>query len=224
MQLELRNRTRYRQKSGALSMEAKPVPIGATFDASRTIGRDGKEIAGYVARITGTDPNYKLKREFLNVPQSGILTVSERGLYESRGPSTSIYGTDRANKPTEREYVLIGRKKVRNLVDFQAERAVRLMERFRNARGKPVTPPKPAEPVRYSLGGQLAPGRGTVERNSRAKTIKRTLNNRRMTLDPNRPAVISEGSFTFLRTEWEDFSPFIKELRQTRKRRLADLP
>lgn len=132
LQIEIRNRTRYRQKTGKLTIQPKPIPIIATFDASTTVDRNGREIRGYVARLTGTDPKYKLKREFINVPTGGILTTSERGMYESRGPSASVFGIDRANKPTEKNYVLIGRRKVRNLVDFQAERAVRLMERFRS--------------------------------------------------------------------------------------------
>ena len=117
------------------AVQAAPQPAPSyTLNVGNSIDRSGKLVSGYAARITGTDPKYKLKREFLPTKgTSGGLTVSERGLYESRGPSTSIFGADRANKPTEREYILIGRKKVRNLVDFQAERAVRLMERFRKS-------------------------------------------------------------------------------------------
>lgn len=105
------------------------------LNVGNSIDRSGKLVPGYAAKITGTDPKYKLKREFLPLKgaKDGGLAVSQRGLYESRGPSTSIFGTDRANKPTEKEYILIGRKKVRNLVDFQAERAARLMERFRKS-------------------------------------------------------------------------------------------
>lgn len=133
LQLDLRNKTRYRQRTGKLEYQAKPVPVGATFDANRTVGPDGKDIRGYVARLTGTDPKYKLKREFLNVPAGGTLTVSNRGIYESRGPSTSVFASDRYRNPAEKRFVLIGRKKVRELVDFQAERAVRLMERLRRS-------------------------------------------------------------------------------------------
>ncbi len=46
--------------------------------------------------------------------------------------------------------------------------AQKRIDEIRNELTTP-TPPKPAEPARYSLGGKLAPGRGTEERKARAK-------------------------------------------------------
>ena len=93
---------------------------------------------GYVARIKGPDPKYKLNREFLKGRSDGAgtnYTITERGIYETQTKNPSERGK------TQRIYELHGRNKTRQLMpEIQGvtpsinkrsvERVARLLEIF----------------------------------------------------------------------------------------------
>jgi len=72
----------------------------------------GEMKRGYVAKITGTHPKYKLDRQFLNGPtvqDMKTVTIKERGIYEMQSMDFKKQGA------TERTYELHGRNKVRTI-------------------------------------------------------------------------------------------------------------
>lgn len=77
--------------------------------------RGGQNKRGYVAKIKGPDPKYKLEREFVkpvsSSPGGATYNIKDRGIYE-----TQDYQRSNAYK-SERTYELVGRNKTRPLFD-----------------------------------------------------------------------------------------------------------
>jgi hypothetical protein len=127
----------------ALKDIIKPAKTASGFTVRSAYAADlqlpssmGGPKKGYIAKITDTDPKYKLKREFLKGSYDGAGTnykITEKGIYETQSQSLQ-----NRNK-IDRTYELQGRNKTKELWlsndqsgmrRGSVERAIRLLKLF----------------------------------------------------------------------------------------------